>query len=429
MNKTVDPRIGEEVYHDRIGDGFDLWAVPRSLSRQKAAVLCVDFGSVDVQLSALSTGHTMDLPPGTAHFIEHRLFEKNDGDISDRFNALGGDVNASTSFTATVFSLTCVDNFLANLDLLFELVLDFEISTVGVDRERVVIARELYSGSDDPEWMGFMHGLRGLYGEVPMALDMAGTAETIAAIDIDILRAAYGAFYRPQHMALFLCGDFNYREIADSVEGNLRKYPCGETVWERTPRPFTFPALQTSAGLQLPINRPYSLFFFAEDRAVRTGRELLQRELAFELALDIAFGPASDFFAEQYGEGLNVGDDFGAEVYAEPSFFFCALGGYTEHGKRLAEVVEATLNRIEGQVEGDFRRAKHKAYGQLVRSCEQVEEIADLLCSAVGNGAEPWDYFDVYEDIAVEHVQQALQRCLSVGPMASVHIHPKGLVG
>jgi len=162
---------------------------------------------------------------------------------------------------------------------------------------------------------------------------------------------------------------------------------------------------------------------------VRTGRELLQRELAFELALDIAFGPASDFFAEHYGEGLNVGDDFGAEVYAEPSFFFCALGGYTEHGKRLAEVVEATLSRIEGQVEGDFRRAKHKAYGQLVRSCEQVEEIADLLCSAVGNGAEPWDYFDVYEDIAVEHVQQALQRCLSVGPMASVHIHPKGLVG
>ena len=97
--------------------------------------------------------------------------------------------------------------------------------------------------------------------------------------------------------------------------------------------------------------------------------------------------------------------------------------------KPLAEVVEATLNRIEGQVEGDFRRAKHKAYGQLVRSCEQVEEIADLLCSAVGNGAEPWDYFDVYEDIAVEHVQQALQRCLSVGPMASVHIQPKGLVG
>ena len=106
MNKTIDPRMGEEVYHDRIGDGFDLWAVPRSLSRQKAVVLCVDFGSVDVQLSALSTGRTMDLPPGTAHFIEHSLFEKNDGDISDRFNALGGDVNASTSFTATIFSLT-----------------------------------------------------------------------------------------------------------------------------------------------------------------------------------------------------------------------------------------------------------------------------------------------------------------------------------
>ena len=426
MKRIVDSRMGETVCRDRLGGGLDFWAVPRLGSRQKAAVLCVDFGSVDLEISARTAQRKMGLPAGTAHFIEHRLFEKKYGDISDRFNALGGDINASTSFSSTVFTLKCVDNFAENLHLLFELVFDFQVSAEGVGREREVIERELRSSSDDPAWVGFLHGLKSLYGEVPISLDMAGTTQSIAAIDADILATCHEVFYRPEHMGLFLCGEFDCAAIAEFAEADLAKYHRKEPQWEKTMRPLTVPAPLATAGFQLPINRPFTLFFFGDERVGISGRELLRRELAFELALDIAFGPASDFFAKHYGEGLNIGDDFGAEVYIEPTFGFCVLGGFTEHGGQLADLVEVTLRQIEGWIENDFRRAKHKSYGQLMRSCEHAEEIADFLCSAAINGAEPWDYFDVYEDIAVEHVCEVLHSCLSAGSMESVHIQPSG---
>ena len=89
-------------------------------------------------------------------FSKHRLFAKSYGDITEQINRLGGDVNASTSFTSTVFSLTCIEHFADHLELLFELALDLHILPDGVAQEREIIDHELQISCDDPEWTGFL---------------------------------------------------------------------------------------------------------------------------------------------------------------------------------------------------------------------------------------------------------------------------------
>ena len=123
---SADALLGEVVYRRCLG-GLDVWAVPRPSSRQKAAVLSIDYGSVDLHLRARDSGPVQTTPAGTAHFLEHCLFAKPSGDIAEQINRLGGDVNASTSFTSTIFSLTCIEHFAAHLDLLFELALGLHI--------------------------------------------------------------------------------------------------------------------------------------------------------------------------------------------------------------------------------------------------------------------------------------------------------------
>ena len=148
------------------------------------------------------------------------------------------------------------------------------------------------------------------------------------------------------------------------------------------------PAPQPLGALALPVSRPYTLLFFGDDKVARSGRDLLLRELALELALDIALGPASDFFAAHYEGGLIDGDSFGAEVYAEPTFCFCTVGGYTQQSERLREEISAALaNLDERAVVADLGRAKRKAYGLLLRAWEQAEDVADMLCSAAASGA------------------------------------------
>ena len=426
----ADALLGETVYCSRLGSGLDVWAVPRPGSRQKAAVLYIDYGSVDLHLCTRDSGQVQTTPAGTAHFLEHRLFAKSYGDITEQINRLGGDVNASTSFTSTVFSLTCIEHFAAHLELLFELALDLHVLPAGVAQEREIIDHELQISHDDPEWTGFLHGLKALYRDGPLAWDMAGTRESIGRIDAATLTRCHAVFYRPENMGLYLCGDFDVEATCAAVDSTLLKYSRPRSAWDRVERPVVLPAPQPLGALALPVSRPYTLLFFGDDKAGRSGRDLLLRELALELALDIALGPASDFFAAHYEDGLIDGDAFGAEVYAEPTFCFCTVGGYTEKSERLCEEISTALAGLDERVvAADLGRAKRKAYGLLLRAWEQAEDVADMLCSAVASGAAPSVYFDVHEQIGVGDIIEVLDSCLSPAHLSAMQCSPASLLG
>ena len=423
---SADALLGEVVYRRCLG-GLDVWAVPRPSSRQKAAVLSIDYGSVDLHLRARDSGPVQTTPAGTAHFLEHCLFAKPSGDIAEQINRLGGDVNASTSFTSTIFSLTCIEHFAAHLDLLFELALGLYIQSASVAQEREIIERELQTSCDDPEWIGFLHGLGGLYGDGPLAWDMDGTRASLGQIDSAVLTRCHEVFYRPEYMGLYLCGDFDVEATCAVVEASLLKYGRPRSAWGRVERPVVLPVPQPLEPLALPVSRPYSLLFFGDDKAGRSGRDLLLRELALELALDIALGPASDFFAAHYEDGLIDGDAFGAEVYAEPTFCFCAVGGYTQQSERLREEIGAALAGLDERVVvADLARAKRKAYGLLLRAWEQAEDVADLLCSVAASEAAPSVYFEVHEQIGVGDILEVLESCLSSSHLSAMQIVPTG---
>ncbi|MDE2705321.1 MAG: hypothetical protein OXI35_09655, partial [Gemmatimonadota bacterium] len=201
------------------------------------------------------------------------------------------------------------------------------------------------------------------------------------------------------------------------------------SAWERVERPVVLPAPQSLGSLALPVSRPYTLLFFGDYKAGQSGRDLLLRELALELALDIALGPASDFFAAHYEDGLIDGDAFGAEVYAEPTFCFCTVGGYTQQSERLCEEIGAALASLDELiVAADLGRAKRKAYGLLLRAWEQAEDVADMLCSAAASGATPSVYFDVHEQIGVGDILEVLESCLSPAHQSAMQIVPTGRV-
>ncbi|MDE2740106.1 MAG: pitrilysin family protein [Gemmatimonadota bacterium] len=421
----ADALLGEGVYRSRLG-GLDVWAVPRPGSRQKAAVLYIDYGSVDLHLRSRS-GQVQTTPAGTAHFLEHRLFAKFYGDITEQISRLGGDVNASTSFTSTIFSLTCIEHFADHLALLFELALDLHVLPDGVAQEREIIDHELQISCDDPEWIGFLRGLEGLYQNGLLAWDMAGTRESIGQIDQDTLTRCHEVFYRPEYMGLYLCGDFDVETTYAAVESTLLKYSRSRSTWDRVERPVVLPTPHPLRALALPVSRPYTLLFFGDDKAGRSGRDLLLRELALELALDIALGPASDFFAAHYEDGLIDGEAFGAEVYAEPTFCFCTVGGYTQQSERLCEEIGAALAGLDERVvTADLGRAKRKVYGLLLRAWEQAEDVADMLCSAAASGADPSVYFDVHEQIGAGDILEVLESCLSPAHQSAMQIVPSG---
>ena len=176
----------------------------------------------------------------------------------------------------------------------------------------------------------------------------------------------------------------------------------------------------------MPIHQAQICLGFKDQRAALQGKDLLRRELASELALDILFGPSGSFYTRYYENGLIDVESFGTEVYAEPEFSFCVIGGDAPQPEVLEQALLARIHEAgKGDlVKSDFLRAKRKAYGHLIQQFDQVENCAAQMHSAVSRGAQPFDFLAAYEELSAGDVSDCLETWLDPTSYAVSLIKP-----
>ncbi|MCC7264460.1 MAG: insulinase family protein, partial [Candidatus Latescibacteria bacterium] len=333
MRLSVAPSLGERVYSVTTAAGLALHVVPKPGFRNAHALLTVGYGSID-RCFAPAGGPPVAVPDGIAHFLEHRLFASSLGDVADRFAALGAELNAHTTFTSTAFFFSGTERVEECLEMLLDIALNPELAAEGVDRERGIIARELQLDGDYLEWVNFVDVLGALYGTHPLGVDIAGTPASIAAIDHELLCSCYRTFYRPDNMALIVGGDLDPEAVVHTVSRCLEGKERGQApqLFRQPDGPGPAPRKVTT----LPVAQPRLCLGFADFGPRPTGEALLREDLCAELLLDLLFGSSSDVYARHYESGLIDGESFGCDVYLEPEFSFCLVGGDTPDPGRLA---------------------------------------------------------------------------------------------
>ena len=138
MDVMLNCPSGCETIHHRLKCGTNVFILPKDRNIKVGAV-SVGFGSADREF--YFDGKSYVIPPGTAHFLEHEMFNRPDGDISEKFAELGAEVNAFTDTEKTVYYFKTAGNF----SECFRLLLNFVESTAfgDTDKEREIIKREI----------------------------------------------------------------------------------------------------------------------------------------------------------------------------------------------------------------------------------------------------------------------------------------------
>jgi predicted Zn-dependent peptidase len=415
VKEVVSAALGERIFWGVLECGMSVYVMPRGNWRQRSALLAFDFGALDRVLCFRDGRQPLELPAGSAHFLEHRLFEKASGDITERFSLSGAEVDADTSFTHTGFSFSCRESHVEALELLLELAFVPPSSAAGVQREREIIEHEIQSSADVVEWVGYFRALATVFPAQALADDIAGTRSTMAAIDVELLRTCHAELYRGANASLFVCGDVDPASIVAGVESwldqrpHLTRAPTGHA--QRRPLP-ELPARWVQSTL--PIARPHLSLVFRDMRPRLVGLPLLRREMALELALYVLFGPGSRFYGEHYESGLLDSSSFGFEVNAEPDFGMCTVSGETPDPEVLSRACIGELERAreQGLDTGDFNIAKRKAYGDIVRSYDQVDSCVALMHSAVSCGAQPFDFLLAHQQVTQADAEACMRDCL-----------------
>jgi predicted Zn-dependent peptidase len=309
------------------------------------------------------------------------------------------------------------------------LALEWHSSAGSIAREREIIASEIQLYQDDAEWLGFNSALRSLYGDHIIAREIAGSTAGLEAISESLLAAWHRAFYKPANMGLFLCGDFDHNEVLQISAQALERHAMG-AVAPLFNGAVSHPVVLEQAQrieVSLPISNPQIYLPYADVRPAAEGVDLLRREVALELLLDIMLGPASAAFEDWYQRGLILGDSFASEVYAERSYCFCLIIAETFDPQGLAEEIGRVFAemRESGEWESDLGRAQRKAYGQIVRSFESVENCVSLMQAATSCGAHPSDYIAVCQSISADDLADGLRYCLRPFAGGRVFINPR----
>lgn len=403
-NKSINEKILCGVHQS----GLKIYIIPKKGFSKYYAIYGTDYGSCDIEFIAQGESEKTTLPNGIAHFLEHKLFEEEDGkNAFDRFSVTGANANAYTSFDITAYLFSCTDKFYENLEILLDFVNHPYFTEENVAKEQGIIGQEIKMYDDEPGWRVFFNMLGAMFHNNPVKIDIAGTVESIAEITPELLYKCTDNFYHPSNMALVMVGDIDPEKTISLVDKYVEK-----TSSDGLQR-FTYdePKERVSefVSQKLSVSMPIFMIGFKETESYKDGDELLKRQLMTELILDMYFSQSSDYYMSLYEKGL-INASFSKETELEKTYGFSSLSGESKNPKEVYKITLQYIDKISKEEidKEKFSRAKKVLIGKHLKKFNSVENIGNGFIKSFFDGQNPLSVFDIIDSIKEDDLKARL---------------------
>lgn len=420
-----DATRGEEILTTRLANGLLVRAIPKPLLKQSCGLLAIDFGSTDQRVIFGGKKRPTRLPAGLAHFLEHKMFEKPEGDLFEKFSAGGAQANAMTGHSITGYYFVATSSVLDHLDTLLDVVFVPHFTDALVEKEFGIIDQEIRGYDDSPAWRAWRMLLENLYWKHPAREDIAGTSESIREIDAALLHAVHGGFYHPKNMVLTLAGQVDLEAVVARAEAYFAARPKAPARAESLAIDEPDRIKRKVSKVHMEVAMPRLLLGYKGPGGRPTPKEALLDDAAASLALEVLLGEASPVHEQLYAEGL-IAEDFTVSATVERDFRYAWLGGTTPDPAKLAKRLEATL--LDGlRAPLDARRleaARRKMIGEAVRLYDQPESLAWALAESTLRKQTLLGWPDVLADIGERTVRKRATSFFAEGCSARVEVLP-----
>lgn len=406
LQKIIGERVGEHYYQGKHPSGLEIFLYPKKGFSSSFAIFGTKYGSIDNCFQRSDEPALETVPEGIAHFLEHKLFESEDGDSFSRFAKTGASANAFTSFESTAYLFSCTDRLYDSLEILLDFVQSPYFTEQTIQKEQGIIGQEIKMYDDDPQWRVMFNYLRAMYHFHPIKLDIAGTVDSIAKITPEHLYRCYRTFYNLNNMALVLVGDFEIEKVL-SVCGKLLK-PAEPVMVQRVFQDEPGTVVKNRVEDRLPVAMP--LFQFGFKEAVPAENRSEQDIAAMEVLLETLASDSSPLFQELLDKDLINESSFGFEYFEGAGYATVMFSGESKDPDAVAEAILAELERFrrEGIPEESFHRAKRSIYGANVAAFNSTSEIANGLLSFTFKGREIFTYIDALAALRIEDAEKKL---------------------
>lgn len=409
IQKITNSELGEEMQFAVHESGLRVYVFPKKGFSKYYAIYGTEYGSLNRTFTVPGENNEITVPDGIAHYLEHKMFEEEDGsDAFEKFAVTGASSNAYTSFDITAYLFSCTDRFYENLDILLEFVNHPHFTVENVAKEQGIIGQEIKMYDDDPEWCVFFNSLKAMFHNNPVKIDIAGTVESISHITPEILYKCYNTFYNPANMLLVLVGDIDMNEAMKyvdkhiSTDRNLGRVKCTEVSEPRE-------RVKEYIEQKLSVSQPMFRVAFKDNQPYMTGDALLKKEIETEIILEAVFGRSSDFYLDLYERGL-IDSTFGTETDIEHEYGFSLIGGESSNPDKVYAEIKNVLDKCmaDGIDSAAIERAKKVLISRDISLFNNVENMGNTFIRQLKNNQNPLGYKKVVESVTYDDISRRL---------------------
>ena len=412
MNKNIftSSKTGDKCVYVKHPSGLDIYICEMEGFSTVEALFGTKYGSINTMFKMRDDKEYTVVPEGIAHFLEHKLFENEDCDVFELYAKTGASGNAYTSFDRTCYLFSCSKNYQESLKILLDFVQKPYFTKANVDKEQGIIGQEIQMTNDNPEWRVFFNMLRCMYHNHPVKIDIAGTIESIAQIDADLLYKCYNTFYNLNNMVLSVAGNVKVDEVLAICDEYLK--PCEDKGLE-----CVFPdEPETIVKSEIYEKQPVgtSIFHIGYKCTPCNERERLEKNVAMCIASSLITDASSDMYQRLLKDGT-LNSTFGGEIFCGDGYFSVIFAGESNDPVKVRASIADEIKKISenGIPEKDFQRIKKSMYGAMIRQLNNVEAVASMMLGAHMAGTAPYDMIDMISEMTSDKVLEYIRNELS----------------
>ena len=416
MQIIENSKVKEKLYIEKLENGLTVMIIPKKGIQKKYIIWGTNYGSNDNKFIVPGETEVTEVPKGVAHFLEHKMFEQENGKNSlDVLTALGVNANAYTTNNHTAYLYECTDNFYEALDEFMNYVQHPYFTDENVEKEKGIIGQEIMMYDDYPDWKVYLNALECMYHKNPVKLDITGTVETISHIDKDILYKCYNTFYNPSNMAMVVSGDFEPEKLLEEIKKRLiEKKANGEIkrIYPEEPESI----VKEKTEQKMDVSEP--LFTIGIKDKVATQKEKVKKHLAIEILLNMLIGKSSDLYQELYKSGVMFSMP-GVDYEFSRDYAHILVTGQSKEPEKVYESFKNTIRELKekGIESEEFKRMKKMLYGSFIKEYDEPGDIARMFLADFFKGINSFEYLEEITTINEQYVEQILNEVFNENKM------------
>ena len=405
-------KVKEKLYIEKLQNGLTVMIIPKKDIQKKYMIWGTNYGSNDNKFIVPGEQNVTEVPNGVAHFLEHKMFEQENGTNSlDVLTALGVNANAYTTNDHTAYLFECTDNFYKAMDELMDYVQHPYFTDENVEKEKGIIGQEISMYDDYPDWRVYLNTLEAMYHNNPIKIDITGTKETISKIDKEILYKCYKTFYHPSNMVMVISGDFEPEKLLEEVKKRLiTNKPSGEIKRIYPEEPDSIVKKEVVQNLEVSIPMYTIGIKDVENNNKEDKSFIVKKDIGIDILLNLILGRSSSLYQELYKNSIIFGEQSLSYEFGK-GYAHILISGISSNPKEVFNKFKETVNKLkeEGINELDFERIKKMSYGNYVREYDDVQNVSRMFLADYFRGICSFDYLENIETINIEYLNQLLK--------------------